>query len=131
MSEPVWMTGELRDEIKKRKKLNREKINCREEEKLKREKLYWQQKELVKHLIRKELGKDEETPTREIREAKDSGVKMRIMINKLKGMEREERETPLYDGEGVDRVVIEETRTAEEMLKYWDKIYRKREDNEM
>ena len=40
-------------------------------------------------------------------------------------MEREERETPLYDGEGV---VILETKTAEEMLKYWDKIYRKREN---
>ena len=32
MSEPVWMTGELRDEIKKRKKLNRKKRNCREEQ---------------------------------------------------------------------------------------------------
>ena len=37
MREPAWMTGKLRDEIKKRKK-----INCREEEKLEREKLYWQ-----------------------------------------------------------------------------------------
>ena len=82
------MTGELRDEIKKWKKLNREKRNCRED-KLEREKLYWQwhQKELVKHLIRKELGKHEETLTRDIREAKDSGVKMWTMINKLKGME--------------------------------------------
>ena len=52
----------------------------------------------------------------------DSGVKMWTMINKLKGMERE---TCLYDGEGV---VIEETKTVEEMLKYWDKIYRKREN---
>ena len=76
MSEPAWMTGELRDKIKKSQKLNREKRNCREEEKLECEKLYWQQKELVKHLIRKELGKHEETLTREIREAKDSGVKM-------------------------------------------------------
>ena len=64
------------------------KRNCREEEKLEHEKLYWQQKEIVKHLIRKELGKHEETLTREIREAKDSGVKMWTMINKLKGMER-------------------------------------------
>ena len=47
------------------------------------------------------------------------------MINKLKGMGREERETPLYDGEGV---VLEETKTAEEMLKHWDNIYRKREN---
>ena len=68
-----------------------------------REKLYWQQKELVKHLIRKELGKHEETLTREIREAKDSGVKMWIMINKLKGMEREERETPWGWGGCSDR----------------------------
>ena len=68
------------------------------------------------------MGKHEETLTREIREAKDSGVKMWTMINKPKGMERE---TPFYDGECV---VIEETKTAEEMLKCWDKIYRKREN---
>ena len=43
---------------------------------MEREKLYWQQKELVKHLIRKEFGKHEETLIREIRGAKDSGVKM-------------------------------------------------------
>ena len=48
---------------------------------------------------------------------------MWTIIHKLKGMEREDRETPLYDGEGV---VIEETKTAEEMLKYWDKIYREK-----
>ena len=69
------------------------------------------------------MGKHEETLTKETREAKDSGVKMRTMINKLKGMERE---TPLYDGEGV---VIEETKTAEEMLsigiKYIDREKRK------
>ena len=47
MSEPVWMTGKLRDEIKKGKKLNREKGNCREEEKFEYKKLYWQQIELV------------------------------------------------------------------------------------
>ena len=47
------------------------------------------------------------------------------MINKLKGTEREERETPLYEEDGV---VMEETKTEEEMLKYWDDIYRKREN---
>ena len=40
---------------------------------------------LVKHLIRKELGKHEETLTREIREAKDSGVKMWTMIKQTEG----------------------------------------------
>ena len=44
MSEPVWMTGVLRDEIKKGKKLNREIRNCREEEKGECEKLYWRRK---------------------------------------------------------------------------------------
>ena len=71
------------------------------------------------------MGKHEKTLTCEIREAKDSGVKMWTMINKLKSTEREERETPLYYEEGV---VIEETKTAGEMLKYWDNIYRKREN---
>ena len=44
------------------------------------EKLYWQQKELVKHLIKKKLGKHEKTLTKEIREAKDSGLKMWTML---------------------------------------------------
>ena len=34
-------------------------------------------------------------------------------------------ETPLYDEEGV---VTEETKTAEDMLKYWNNIHRKREN---
>ena len=104
----------------------RERRNCREEEKWECEKFYWQQKELVKHLIRKELlRKHEKTQTEEIRKAKNSGVKMWTIFNKLKGAEREEMDTPLYDEEGV---VIEETKTAEEMLKYWENIYRKREN---
>ena len=39
---------------------------------------------------------------------------MWTMINKLKGMETEEKETPLYDEECV---VIDDTKTTEEMLK--------------
>ena len=46
------------------------------------------QKELVKHLIRKEFGKHEKTLSKEIRDAKDSGIKMWTMINKLKETER-------------------------------------------
>ena len=38
---------------------------------------------------------------------------MWTMIYKLKGAEREERETPLYDEEGV---MIEESKTADEMF---------------
>ena len=53
ISEPVWMTGEIRDGIKKRKQLNRRKRNCRDEEREQSVKLYCQQKELVKQLIRK------------------------------------------------------------------------------
>ena len=51
-------------------------------------------------------------------------MKIWTMINKLKGTEME---APLNDEDGV---VIEETKAAEKMLKYWDNIYRKRE-NEM
>ena len=79
--------------LKKCKKINRGKRNCREEEKEECEKMYWQQKELVKHLIRKELGKHEKTLRKEIIEANNSGIKMWTMINKLKGTKREEMKT--------------------------------------
>ena len=56
------------------------------------------------------MGKCEKTLTKKIREAQDSGIQMWTMINKLNWIESE---ISLYDEDGV---VIEETRTSEEML---------------
>ena len=43
----------------------------------------------MKTRIRLEKGKHEKKLTKEIKEAKDSGLKMWKIINKLKGIERE------------------------------------------
>ena len=52
---------------------------------------------------------------------------MWTMINKLKGVERKENEVPLYD-EMYE--IIEKNKISEEMLGYWETIYRKT-DNKM
>ena len=43
-------------------------------------------------MIRDELTKHEKMIRREIREAKDSGIKMWTMINKLRGIEKNRKE---------------------------------------
>ena len=72
--------------------------------------------------IRNEMRNYEKILTQEIKEAKDSGMKMWTMINKLKGVERKENEVPLYDEE-YER--IEKNKISEVMLGYWETIYRK------
>ena len=94
-SEPIWMTEGLRREIKIRKNMNKRQRNCKIEDREKNLRLYIQQKGLVKQMIRDELAKHEKMITREIREAKDSGIKMWNMINKLRGIEKTEKEIPL------------------------------------
>ena len=72
---------EIRVEIKRKQEYNRWKHGGREENWRKDK----QQKELVKQLIRRER---ERRMTREIKDTKDSGMKMWRMIDKLKGTER-------------------------------------------
>ena len=90
-SEPIWMTEGLRREIKKRKNMIKRQRNCKIEDREENWRLYIQQKRLVKQMIRDELAKHEKMITREIRKAKDSGIKMWNMINKLRGIEKTER----------------------------------------
>ena len=85
------MTEGLRREIKNRKNMNKRQRNCKIEDREENWRLYIQQKRLVKQMIRDELAKHEKMITREIREAKDSGIKMWNMINKLRGIEKTER----------------------------------------
>ena len=53
-------------------------------------------------------------------------MKIWRMIDKLIGTEREEKEQPLYDDNGLE---VEETRVHGDMMDYWSSIYMK-EDNE-
>ena len=63
--------------------------------------------------------------TQEIREAKESGQKMWTIMNKLKGSEKTEMEIPLYGEEGE---CIEENQLPGELMKYWENIYRGKEN---
>ena len=51
-------------------------------------------------MIRHELGKHEKMITREFSEAKASWIKMWTMINKLRSIEKTEKEIPLYSEDG-------------------------------
>ena len=66
--------------------------------------------------------------TLEIREAKDSGIKIWTMINKLRGIEKTQKEIPLYSEDGK---CIDEDQLPRKMMKYWEGIYRKGENNMM
>ena len=59
---------------------------------------YQWHKETVRQMILEENGKHEEKITSEIKQAKDSGKKMWMMINKLKGNEEiENSESEVYN----------------------------------
>ena len=59
------------------------------------------------------MGKHEKMITWEIREAKDSGIKIWTMINKLRGIEKTEKEIPLYSEDGK---CIDEDQLPKEMI---------------
>lgn len=73
--ENIWMTNEIRDEIKKRKELNRRKRNCVDERKEELEKQYLNKKYTVQKLIRDAKYKYEVKITNEIKNDK-KGEKM-------------------------------------------------------
>ena len=110
------------------KNMNKRQRNCKIEDREENWRLYIQQKGLVKQMIQDELAKHEKMITREIREAKDSGIKMWNMINKLRGIEKTEKEIPLYNEDGK---CIDEDQLPKEMIKYWEGIYKKGENNMM
>ena len=58
--------------------------------------------------------------TNEIKDAKDSGLKMWKIIDRLKSIKTEEKDSPLHDCDGA---VMEEVRRQDEMIKWWMSIY--------
>ena len=100
----IWMTDEIRDGIKKRKDINREKRYLEEEEK----KLCWErylaQKKKVSELIREEIRKYESFITNEIKESKDGYKKMWKHIDRLKGVNKQEKKSKVY---GDDKKIVE------------------------
>ena len=98
--ESIWMTQEIRGEIKRRKTINRLKRNARSDKRKEvLEKRYKSQKGKVQRMIREAKSKYEKKLTDEIKRDK-SGKKTWEHINKLSGKKEKVIETELYDGQG-------------------------------
>ena len=98
--ESIWMTQEIRGEIKRRKTINRLKRNAKSDERKEvLEKRYKSQKGKVQRMIREAKSKYEKKLTDEIKRDK-SGKKTWEHINKLSGKKEKVIETELYDGQG-------------------------------
>eukprot|EP00794_Sanderia_malayensis_P010325 gene10325-11396_t len=126
--EAPWVTDEIRTEIKKRKKLNREKRNCRHPEMLKtKEDLYKVQKQYVQCIIKKEIQAYEMKITDDIRQDRSRGKKIWDNINKLRGQIKNEEMCPtLYDAE---EQPLEKHEAEESIEQYWTSIYNRHDNN--
>ena len=85
-SEAPWVNDEIRNEIKKRKKLNREKRNCNDVTKRElHNKLYIKQKKIVQTKTREQMNIYEMKITNDIRQDRNREKKIWDNINKLRG----------------------------------------------
>ena len=118
--EPPWMNENIRNEIKKRRKFNREKRPASGERLQILSELYKEQKQKVKRLVREVKGEYERKVAREVKENK-TNEKMWNMIRKLRGdSERNNMRCELWEGEGL---VVREEEEAEKMMDGWKEIY--------
>ena len=124
IEEPPWINEAIRTEIKKRKKLNREKRNeTNEEQKIMKEEQYIQQKRKTQLLVNEAVTEYEKELTEEIKRNKN---KLWENINKLRNSkEKKGEELQIYkrDGEILPRSEVEK-----EILNEWEKIYRKHDN---
>jgi len=123
--EKPWFTEEIRNEIKYRKNLNREKRNEKDptaalEKKLK----YDEQKEKVQKIVKEEIRKYEEKIAKEIKEDK-SRKQVWKCIHKLQGKEIKREELKLYDDSGV---ILNPEKERETLKSVWSSIYKKSEN---
>ena len=118
--EPPWINREIKEGIKERRKINRERRN--EPDERKRQILwtkYIEKKLEVQQMIKNRIYEYETQMTNEI---KQDSNKMWQNIRKLKG-QKTNKEVPVqlhYE----DGTKIEEDKQNEEVLKYWNTIYK-------
>ena len=125
--EPVWITEQIREGIRKRKELNRKRRNATDkDEKEQWKNMYEIQKSKTQDIIREEIYKYEEKIAREIKESKDSGKNMWKYINKLKGGKEKENDVRIYGEDGKE---LERCNISEEIEKFWNTVYKKHESN--
>ena len=123
--EPKWITKEIKEGIKYRKYLNREKRKVIESQRQKElEELYQKQKVRVQQMIKEAMEIYEYNLTKEIKENKDN-KKLWENIRKLKGENEKFKADQIFDKDGkiIKRKDMEET-----LFEYWEKIYTKHEN---
>ena len=125
--EPIWMNKEIKNEIKERKKYNKLKRYClNNQESDHYEKKYIEHKTKVQSLIKEEITKYEKRITEEIKA--DKSKKMWENINYLRGKNKTNKkvntENCIYDENG-DKIYNANT----EIKNFWSKIYLKHENN--
>ena len=121
VTEQPWITVQIREEIKKRKELNRKKRNEENQrEKSLIDNAYRDQKRKVKILVKEAITISEKKITNDIRDSKNRSKAMWKNIDKLRRKERREEETQLYDD---DKNPLDRIREKEELVRYWTKIY--------
>ena len=116
-SEAPWVNDEIRNEIKKRKKLNREKRNCNDVTKME---LYIKQKKLVQTKIREQMNIYEMNSTNVIRQDRSRGKKIWYNINKLRGkITDKDKKVVLYTAE--NEQILNTHETEHEIERYCTK----------
>lgn len=128
IKEPPWITKEIREEIKKRKDINRKKRNARNQTATEKDMLcqeYKHQKRKVQMMVKEAITVSERKITEEIRKSKNKSKSLWENIDKLKKNERVRAETHLHDTSG-NLLELEEER--EQLTKYWTSIYQKHEN---
>ena len=122
--EPIWLTKEIKEEIKSRRFYNRKMRNARTEtEKSNYEQQYVLQRSKVKQMVREAIESYEKQITIEI---KENGGELWKNIQKLRGKPGTQKKVCIHDENGVE---MEESAAIEDIKEYWSGIYHKQNNN--
>lgn len=126
IKEPPWITQEIRDAIKDRRRINRMRRNCNNpEEKERLGKQYIKQKENAADMVKGAITKHEKKTCEDIKNGENRSKKLWQNINSLKGRDVSKAEATLFDSNGNK---LEKEEAKESLLEFWGKIYGKHEN---
>ena len=128
--EPDWFTEELRQEIKERKRINRENRNEKCAEKKAKGKIeYLKQKEKVQMLIKKEMRISEEKKAKEIKEDNSNGKNTWKYIKMLRGDKEKKKESLLDNVYGNNDKKLNREDAKSQVKTFWEGVYGKHDNN--
>ena len=127
VKEMPWVTDEIRQAIKKRKAINREKRNTKDknQEKILNDQ-YKAQKKKAQILVKEAVTKSERKATEDIRNSANKSKSMFENIDKLRKKERSKADIQLYDGDGKKLTPEEE---QEQLVSFWKTVYQQHPNN--